>query len=110
MLTQQNSYSISHLLGTVTTQCLDSDSVVTIFNCHFRLDVFQFTVTLYNPLARLVNVSVRVPVNGNTYQVTDPDGKPVSSQVCVHTVFPVYHLLGRVDASCQVKGLFNMPL
>ena len=31
--TQQNSYSISHLLGTVTTQWLDSDSVVTVDNC-----------------------------------------------------------------------------
>ena len=30
---QQNSYSISHLLDTVTTQWLDSDSVVTIANC-----------------------------------------------------------------------------
>ena len=28
--TQQNSYSISHLLGSVTTQCLDGDSVVTV--------------------------------------------------------------------------------
>ena len=31
--TQQNSYSISHLLGTVTTLWLDSDCVVTIDNC-----------------------------------------------------------------------------
>ena len=29
MATQQNSYSISHLLGIVTTQSLDSDGVVT---------------------------------------------------------------------------------
>ena len=56
--------------------------------------MFQFTVTLYNPLARLVNVSVRVPVNGNAYQVTDPDGKPVSSQVCVLTAFSIYYLQG----------------
>ena len=31
--TQENSYSISHLLGTVTTQWLDSDGVVTVDNC-----------------------------------------------------------------------------
>ena len=31
--TQQNSYSISHLLGTVTTQWLNSNCVVTIVNC-----------------------------------------------------------------------------
>ena len=32
-ITQQNSYSISHQLGTVTTRWLDSDSVVTVGNC-----------------------------------------------------------------------------
>ena len=31
--TQQNSYSISHLLGTVTRQWLDSDGIVTVDNC-----------------------------------------------------------------------------
>ena len=31
--TQQNSYSIGHLLGTVATQRLDSDGVVTVDNC-----------------------------------------------------------------------------
>ena len=31
--TQQNSYSISNLLDTVTTMWLDSDSVVTVDNC-----------------------------------------------------------------------------
>ena len=31
--TQQKSYSISHLPDTVTTQWLDSDSVVTVGNC-----------------------------------------------------------------------------
>ena len=31
--TQQNSYSINHLLGAVTTQWLDSDGVVTVDNC-----------------------------------------------------------------------------
>ena len=36
--TRQNSYSISHLLGTVTTQWLDSDSVVTIVNCQQHSD------------------------------------------------------------------------
>ena len=31
--TQQNFGSISHLLGTMTTQWLDSDHVITIVNC-----------------------------------------------------------------------------
>ena len=33
LLTQQNSYSTSHLQGTVTTQWLDSDGVITVVNC-----------------------------------------------------------------------------
>ena len=32
-LSKENSYSISHLLGRVTTQWLDSDDVVTVVNC-----------------------------------------------------------------------------
>ena len=36
--TQQNSYSIGHLLGTVTTHLLDSDSVVTADNCQQHSD------------------------------------------------------------------------
>ena len=36
--TQQNSYSISHLLGTVTTQWLDGDSVVKVVNCRQHCD------------------------------------------------------------------------
>ena len=36
--TQQNSYSISHLLGTVTTQWLDSDGIVTVDNCRQHSD------------------------------------------------------------------------
>ena len=31
--TQQSSYSVGHLLGTVTTRWLDSDRVVTVVNC-----------------------------------------------------------------------------
>ena len=35
---QQNSYSISHLLGTVTTRWLESDSVVTVANYRQHAD------------------------------------------------------------------------
>ena len=37
-ITQQNSYSNSHLLGTVTAQWLDSDGVVTVDNCRQQGD------------------------------------------------------------------------
>ena len=43
-LTQQNSYSISHLLGTVTTQWLDSDGVVSVVNCRQHGDHGDYTV------------------------------------------------------------------
>ena len=44
--TQQNSYFISHLLGTVTTKWLDSDGVVTVDKCRLHSD---YTVDqLYN--------------------------------------------------------------
>ncbi|XP_072346983.1 lysosomal alpha-mannosidase [Scyliorhinus torazame] len=44
-------------------------------------DLGQFTVTLYNPLARAVNVFVRIPVNGTRYTVTDPKGSSVLNQI-----------------------------
>ncbi|XP_032533211.1 lysosomal alpha-mannosidase isoform X1 [Chiroxiphia lanceolata] len=41
----------------------------------------HFTVVLYNPLARRVSWPVRLPVNGTCYEVTDPQGHPLPSQV-----------------------------
>ncbi|XP_032939560.1 lysosomal alpha-mannosidase [Catharus ustulatus] len=41
----------------------------------------QFTVILYNPLARAVSWPLRLPVSGASYAVSDPQGRPVASQV-----------------------------
>ncbi|XP_027764768.1 lysosomal alpha-mannosidase [Empidonax traillii] len=41
----------------------------------------HFTVILYNPLARRMSWPVRLPVNGTCYEVTDPQGHPLPSQV-----------------------------
>lgn len=41
----------------------------------------QFTVILYNPLSRRVSWFVRLPVNGTSYAVSDPQGQPVPSEV-----------------------------
>lgn len=41
----------------------------------------QFTVILYNPLAWGVAWPVRLPVSGASYAVSDPQGRPVASQV-----------------------------
>ncbi|XP_052655960.1 lysosomal alpha-mannosidase isoform X1 [Harpia harpyja] len=41
----------------------------------------RFTVIFYNPLGRHVSWPIRLPVNGASYAVTDPQGQPVPSEV-----------------------------
>ncbi|GCC34708.1 hypothetical protein chiPu_0013183 [Chiloscyllium punctatum] len=48
--------------------------------CHGIEELSKFTVTLYNPLARAVNVYVRIPVNGTEYTVHDPRAGLVPNQ------------------------------
>ena len=43
----------------------------------------QFSVNVYNPLGRVVSWSVRLPVDGTAYTVSDASGNTVDSQVCV---------------------------
>uniref|UniRef100_A0AAY5EAP4 Lysosomal alpha-mannosidase n=1 Tax=Electrophorus electricus TaxID=8005 RepID=A0AAY5EAP4_ELEEL len=43
----------------------------------------KFSMNVYNPLARVVTWSVRLPVNGTSYSVTDSNGKEMDSQVSV---------------------------
>ncbi|XP_066563843.1 lysosomal alpha-mannosidase isoform X2 [Amia ocellicauda] len=49
--------------------------------CPVSEDNHQFSVTVYNPMGSAVSWSVRLPVNGSLYSVTDPRGQPVDSQV-----------------------------
>ncbi|XP_051897842.1 lysosomal alpha-mannosidase [Pristis pectinata] len=44
-------------------------------------ELSNFTVTLYNPLARAVRTYVRLPVNGTKYIVSDPKGSSVLNEV-----------------------------
>ena len=60
MTAQQNSYCISHLLGTVTTWWLDSDSIVTVANCRQHGDW----------AANCSVVTVLLAVNNGDYTVT----------------------------------------
>ena len=60
LITQENSYSISHLLATVTTQWLDGDSVVTVHICKQHSD--------YTAIGSSVTMLLAV-VNGD-YTVT----------------------------------------
>ncbi|XP_066512258.1 lysosomal alpha-mannosidase-like [Hoplias malabaricus] len=41
----------------------------------------MFSLNVYNPLARPVSWSVRLPVNGTLYNITDSSGKQVENQV-----------------------------
>ena len=59
--TQLNSYSISHLIDTVTTWWLDSDSEVTLANCWQHSDW----------VANGSVVTVLPVVNNSDYTVTD---------------------------------------
>ena len=43
----------------------------------------HFSVNVYNPLGRVVSWSVRLPVDGTAYTVSDASGNTVDSQVCV---------------------------
>lgn len=44
--------------------------------------VSQFSVSVYNPLARPVVWPVRLPVNGTAYVVQDAKGRSVDCEVC----------------------------
>lgn len=50
---------------------------------HHPISFFQFSVNVYNPLARSVTWPVRLPVNGSSYSVSDASGKSVDCQVSV---------------------------
>lgn len=48
------------------------------------LSLTQFSVNVYNPLARPVTWPIRLPVNGTAYDVSDAGGKPVDCQVSMY--------------------------
>uniref|UniRef100_A0A8C3JQ21 Alpha-mannosidase n=1 Tax=Calidris pygmaea TaxID=425635 RepID=A0A8C3JQ21_9CHAR len=49
--------------------------------CPLTETTSRFTLILYNPLGRPVSWPIRLPVNGASYAVTDPQGQPVLSEV-----------------------------
>ncbi|XP_039626448.1 lysosomal alpha-mannosidase [Polypterus senegalus] len=49
--------------------------------CPTSEELGTFSVTLYNPLVRRITWTVRLPVNGTQYSVTDPAGKVVDNEV-----------------------------
>ncbi|KAM9251613.1 lysosomal alpha-mannosidase [Cariama cristata] len=61
--------------------------------CPLTESASRFTVILYNPLGRRVSWPIRLPVNGASYAVTDPQGQPVPSEVVPISNF-----------TCQLRG------
>lgn len=57
--------------------------------CPYIEEITNFTVTLYNPLARSVRTYLRLPVNGTNYIVTDPEGSSVLNQLVPVSNFTV---------------------
>lgn len=60
----------------------------------------QFSVNVYNPLARPVTWPVRLPVNGTAYSVSDASGKAVDCQVSM-CASSKYEMIQNKLCSCQ---------
>ncbi|XP_067170658.1 lysosomal alpha-mannosidase [Apteryx mantelli] len=56
-------------------------NALNVSTCPLTEAAGHFIVILYNPLGRRVSWPVRLPVNGVSYAVTDPQGQPVPSEV-----------------------------
>ncbi|KAM6389963.1 LOW QUALITY PROTEIN: lysosomal alpha-mannosidase, partial [Rhynochetos jubatus] len=54
--------------------------------CPLSEGAARFNVILYNPLSRRVSWPIRLPVNGTSYGVTDPQGQPVPCEDPVSNV------------------------
>ncbi|XP_078285445.1 lysosomal alpha-mannosidase [Rhinoraja longicauda] len=85
--------ALSHLSR--SKQDFDICTNLNISVCPRIEETSNFTVTLYNPLARSVRTYVRLPVNGTHYIVTDPEGSSVLSQLVPVSNFTVALRQGR---------------
>jgi len=64
----------------------------------------QFSVIVYNPLGRRLSWPVRLPVNGASYAVTDPQGQPVPSEVSPAAAAPHPPARSPPDPPCLSPG------
>uniref|UniRef100_A0A4W4H4P4 Alpha-mannosidase n=1 Tax=Electrophorus electricus TaxID=8005 RepID=A0A4W4H4P4_ELEEL len=68
----------------------------------------KFSMNVYNPLARVVTWSVRLPVNGTSYSVTDSNGKEMDSQVSVIPVSKATQDLRRDRGYAKYELVFEV--
>ncbi|XP_057661695.1 lysosomal alpha-mannosidase-like isoform X1 [Diorhabda carinulata] len=55
--------------------------LVNMSQCAFTETNNDFVVTIYNPLSRIVDKFIRVPITGNKYSVKDPEGTEIVTQI-----------------------------
>ncbi|CAH1141510.1 unnamed protein product [Phyllotreta striolata] len=72
--------------------------LLNISQCEFTEKRPNFIVTIYNPLSRPVSKFVRLPVTGKSYQVVDPSGKKLDTQL-VPIADAVRAIPGRASAA-----------
>lgn len=51
--------------------------LLNITSCNYTEKLSSYIVTVYNPLSRVVDKYVRLPVAGKAYSVRDPDGTQI---------------------------------
>ncbi|XP_010871016.2 lysosomal alpha-mannosidase [Esox lucius] len=83
-----NGWTQCQVLVSNTLAALSGSSAPRVYCEHLNISVCpltesssKFSVNVYNPLARPVGWSVRLPVNGTAYAVTDSSGNAVDCQV-----------------------------
>ncbi|KAJ8951631.1 hypothetical protein NQ318_012301 [Aromia moschata] len=74
----QISSSISSILGLSDDLNLKSCLLANVSICS-ESDKDEFTVLIYNPLARTVSHYIQIPVNDGTWKVTDPSGEEIET-------------------------------
>ncbi|XP_071440327.1 lysosomal alpha-mannosidase-like isoform X1 [Hetaerina americana] len=80
------------------TVSISSCLLLNISQCEVSEGSDPFTVIVYNPLSKIVNHTVRVPVSGASYIVKDPNGAELTVQV-VPIPQEVLQIPGRVSSA-----------
>ncbi|XP_046392611.1 lysosomal alpha-mannosidase-like isoform X2 [Ischnura elegans] len=76
------------------TSCL----LLNISQCDVSEGSEPFMVTVYNPLSKMLNHTVRIPVSGSAYVVKDPSGAEIGAQV-VPIPKEILNIPGRVSSA-----------
>ncbi|XP_030052794.1 lysosomal alpha-mannosidase [Microcaecilia unicolor] len=84
-------------------------NLLNISVCPLTATSSRFLVILYNPLVRSVRWNVRVPISGLVYEVTDPRGQKVPSEVVPVSNFTRVVSRGQALASSELIFQASVP-